>query len=1197
MRSLTAPLAQCSEYNQILDALSQSPDESGRMPSVMAEGCQSSQMLHMMYALTREERLAAHARLRLIITWSEKRAREIQEEYSFYDRNTSLFPAKDLIFYQADLRGREIETQRIRCLRRIMEGRPLTMVTTFSALMTPQIPIESLKGSLLTIARHGMLSEETIAERLVAMGYEKTHQVEGPGQFSIRGDIVDIFDLTEDNPYRIELFDDEVDSIRSFDISSQRSIEQLSEVSVYPATEMIISRTRLDDGFERIRSECARTVDVLRGQHNMEAASRLGDEMSSLEENARTWNDYTRLEGYIHYFYPRTDSILSIFDENRTIVLLDEPQHIREHAEATWKEFRESMTGRVEKGYVLPGQMELLRTPQEILSMMSRYRRLSMALLAGSGAEEFADASFSTVMKVRAVAPYNRSFEALEKDLKSFRLQKFRVVIISASRTRAKRLAQDLTERGLTTFYSENPDRVLEPGEIMTYYGHVSQGFEYVGLGFVVIAETDIFGAQRVRKKKKKYSGESIQNFADLKPGDYVVHEDHGIGIYRGVEKIEVDHIAKDYIRIEYGGGGTLFILPTEMNVLQKYSAAGEVKPKLNKLGTQEWTNTRAKVSSAVEEVAQDLVELYAKRQALKGHAFGEDTVWQKEFEEMFPYEETEDQLTAIEDTKRDMESSRIMDRLICGDVGFGKTEIAIRAAFKAVQDGFQVAVLVPTTILAQQHFNTFQERMKEYPVNIGMLSRFRSDAENRKTIEGLKSGRIDIVVGTHKLLAKNVLFKALGLLIVDEEQRFGVSHKEKIKKLKENVDVLTLTATPIPRTLHMSLVGIRDMSVLEQAPQDRMPVQTYVMEYDEEMVREAIVRELSRKGQVYYVYNRVNDIDDVAARVQKMVPEARVASAHGQMAEAELEKIMFDFIRGEIDVLVSTTIIETGLDIPNVNTIIIHDSDRMGLSQLYQLRGRVGRASRSSYAFLMYRKDKMLKEVAEKRLSAIREFTELGSGFRIAMRDLEIRGAGSVLGRAQHGHMAAVGYDLYCKLLDMAVRKAKGTAAPKEKNVTVNLSADAFIPAGYIPNEVQKLDIYKKISSVASLEDCDDVRDELRDRFGEKIPAPAENLLRIALIRAVAGRLDIAEITGGDGLVRVVMAKDANILVGNIPRLLKQSKNKLQFFPKGAAKGEHAGWPYFNMEYEMTGILVRDEEILLQSIENLLVDIASTLR
>lgn len=1190
MRTLTEPLQEAQEYKTLVEVLAKPKAKA------LADGCVPSQKLHLMDALSRENALSSFARFRLIVTSSDKRVREIRDEYLFYDRNTVIFPAKDLIFYQADLRGRELEKERIRCLRRLVEGRPTTVVTTFAALMTPQVPLSAWKSNVLQLEKRQTYSLEELSRKLVRMGYEKNFQVDAPGQFAVRGDIVDVFDLTEENPYRVEFFDEEVDSIRSFDLETQRSIEPMELVKIYPATELILSDARLSDGIDRIREEEKKTEEALRSQGHMEAAHRLSEGIGELCEAALEYRDFGGLEGYIHYFYPQTDSFLEMFPEEHSMIFLDEPVHLREEGEAVELEFRESMISRSEKGYVLPGQMQLVCSAALTASRMNDYRCLGLTALAAGDSFFLPECIVS--VHARSVPAYNKSFDTLVSDLKKYKLQKYRIVIISASRTRAKRLAGDLTERGLTSFYSENPDRILGDGEIMTYYGNIAHGFEYPQIRFIVIAETDIFGpARKTKKVKRHYDGESIRDFAELKVGDYVVHEDHGIGVYRGVEKIEVDGIAKDYIKIEYGGGGTLYILPGELKSLQKYASQDAAKPKLNKLGTQEWTSTRNKVKGAVEEVAQDLVELYAKRQAMKGHRFSPDTVWQREFEEMFPYEETQDQLNAIEDTKHDMESDKIMDRLICGDVGYGKTEIAIRAAFKAVQDGLQVAVLVPTTILAQQHFNTFTERMKEYPVCVEMMSRFRTAAEQKKTKEGLESGRVDIVIGTHRILSKDVKFKRLGLLVVDEEQRFGVTHKEKIKKLRENVDVLTLSATPIPRTLHMSLIGIRDMSVLEEAPQDRVSIQTYVMEYNEEMVREAILRELSRGGQVYYVYNRVNDIAEVAGRLQQQVPEARISFAHGQMNESELEKIMYDFISGGIDVLVSTTIIETGLDISNVNTIIIHDSDRMGLSQLYQLRGRVGRSNRTAYAFLMYKKDKMLKEVAEKRLAAIREFTDLGSGFRIAMRDLEIRGAGSVLGRAQHGHMTAVGYDLYCKMLDTAVKHAKGLPVPKEKNTFVNLSADAFIPDSYIMNEAQKLDIYKKIAAVASLEDCDDIRDELRDRFGEKIPASAENLLRIALIRSIAGKLDMAEIVGGDGSIRVTMNKDAAVQVAGIPRFLAKYQGRLQFSPKGQAKGELKGQPYFTLRYAQTGVTTRDEEALLAQTEGFLVNFSEILR
>ncbi|NLJ97185.1 MAG: transcription-repair coupling factor, partial [Clostridiales bacterium] len=649
------------------------------------------------------------------------------------------------------------------------------------------------------------------------------------------------------------------------------------------------------------------------------------------------------------------------------------------------------------------------------------------------------------------------------------------------------------------------------------------------------------------------YEGKQIQSFTDLTPGDYVVHENHGLGVYKGIEKIEVDKVTKDYIKIEYGDGGVLYILATGLDVIQKYASGDGRKPKLNKLNSVEWKNTKNRVKGAVKEIARELVELYANRQERKGFQYSKDTVWQREFEEAFPYEETDDQLRAIAATKKDMESNRIMDRLICGDVGYGKTEIAIRAAFKAVSDGKQVVFLVPTTILAQQHYNTLVQRMMDFPISVDMLSRFRSAAEQRKTIERLKKGSLDIVVGTHRVLSKDVIFKNLGLLVVDEEQRFGVTHKEKIKQLKKDVDVLTLTATPIPRTLHMSLVGIRDMSILDEPPVDRMPIQTYVLEHNDEIIREAISRELARGGQVYYVFNRVNGIEDIAGSVSQLVPEANVAVAHGQMNERTLEKIMYDFISGEIDVLVSTTIIETGLDISNVNTMIIDDADRLGLSQLYQLRGRVGRSNRTAYAFLMYRRDKMLKEIAEKRLHAIKEFTELGSGFKIAMRDLEIRGAGNLLGAQQSGHMEAVGYDLYCKMLNEAIKALQGEELDEDNfETTVDMDMDAFIPATYIKNEIQKLDIYKRIAGIENEDELMDMQEELVDRYGD-LPHAVNNLLNIALIKSMCHKVYINALTQKDYEVKLLMYPKAKINAAAIPALLNQYPKSLKFYAQPA--------------------------------------------
>ena len=810
----------------------------------------------------------------------------------------------------------------------------------------------------------------------------------------------------------------------------------------------------------------------------------------------------------------------------------------------------EAQKQRLESGYDLEEEEAKIFPVTEILKKINCYSSIGFCALGmkckGLEVRE------SYEIQAKSVNPYNNSFEMLTQDLKRLKRNGYRVILLSGSRTRAKRLAEDLRDYNLSSYYSEDLDREVKPGEIMTAYGYIAEGYEYPMLKFTVIAESDIFGKRKKKKKRKTYEGRKIQSFSELKPGDYVVHENHGVGVYQGIEKIVVDKISKDYMKISYAQGGNLYIPATQLDLIQKYASADAKKPKLNKLGTQEWNRTKTKVRGAVKEIARDLVKLYAARQEQDGYVYGEDTVWQREFEEMFPFEETEDQMMAIEAVKKDMESHKIMDRLVCGDVGFGKTEVAIRAAFKAVQESKQVVYLVPTTILAQQHYRTFVQRMKDFPVRIDLMCRFRTPAQQKKTVEDAKKGLVDIIIGTHRVLSEDMKFKDLGLLIIDEEQRFGVQHKEKIKKLKENVDVLTLTATPIPRTLHMSLIGIRDMSVLEEAPNDRMPIQTYVMEYNDEMVREAIERECARQGQVYYVYNRVEDIDEVAGHVQKLVPDLTVAYAHGQMREHELERIMYDFINGEIDVLVSTTIIETGLDISNANTMIIHDADRLGLSQLYQLRGRVGRSNRMAYAFLLYRRDKMLKEVAEKRLAAIREFTDLGSGFKIAMRDLEIRGAGNLLGAEQHGHMEAVGYDLYCKMLNEAVKQLKGEMEEEETfTTTMDLNVDAFIPASYIPNEYQKLDVYKRIAAIENREEMEDMTEELIDRFGD-IPKKVEKLLEVAALKAQAHQLYVTAVEQKGEVYTFTMYEKAKVHPERIPKLIEDFRGELTFKADG---------------------------------------------
>ena len=1072
MKAFLTPLQGLAEFEQIKE---KSKTNKGIL---QVSGCMESQKSHLMYGLS------GIAPYRLILAEDERRAREIYEDYRFYDRKVYSYPAKDLLFFQADIHGNLLIRQRMKVIKALLEEKELTVVTSIDGCMDFLESLEKIKEQLIHYESDSTVDIEQLKNQLVALGYERVGQVEMPGQFSVRGGIVDIYCLTEENPWRIELWGDEIDSIRSFDPESQRSLENLEELTIYPAVEHI-------------------------GDKDMV-------------------------------------SFLDYFPEERTIIFLDEPNRLTEKGGAVEEEYRQSRMHREEKGSRnLPENW--LCSFEQLQKELNKRNCISVCALEPKQAGWKVREKF--YLEVKSISAYNNSFELLVKDLHQYKKQGYRIALLSGSRTRAERLAKDLQEEGLAAFYGQDYDREICPGEIMVGYGHAKKGFEYPLIKFAVMTESDIFGQEQKKKKKKKnYSGSRIQDFAELSIGDFVVHEKHGLGIYRGIEKVEVDRIVKDYIKIEYRGGSNLYIPATQLDCLQKYSGADAAKaPKLNKLGTQEWNKTKSKVRGAVKNIAKELVELYAVRQEKEGYVCGPDTVWQREFEEMFPYEETEDQLSAIEDAKRDMESTRIMDRLICGDVGYGKTEVALRAAFKEVQESRQVAYLAPTTILAQQIYNTFVQRMKEFPVRVELLCRFRTPAQQKKAIEDLKKGQVDVIIGTHRILSKDVQFKNLGLLIVDEEQRFGVTHKEKIKQLKKDVDVLTLTATPIPRTLHMSLIGIRDMSVLEEPPMDRMPIQTYVMEYDEETVREAINRELRRGGQVYYVYNRVTDIADVALRIAKLVPDARVDFAHGQMSERELENVMYSFVNGDIDVLVSTTIIETGLDISNVNTMIIHDSDRYGLSQLYQLRGRIGRSNRTAYAFLMYRKNVMLKETAEKRLAAIREYTDLGSGFKIAMRDLELRGAGNLLGAQQHGHMNAVGYDLYCKMLNEAVKEAKGIHTMEDFETSVDLNVDAYIPDSYISNEFQKLDIYKRIAGIETQQDYDDMLEELLDRFGEPGKVVL-NLLAIAKLKAIAHQGYVTEIKQTGKTVRFTLYEKARLNTEGFPALMQKYRRGLQF-------------------------------------------------
>ena len=1136
MKALSEPLEQLNSFIQVKEHL-----QAGKGP-VHISGTEGSDRVFVMNGC------AESADVRLVVTYDEERANRLYEDFRFYEKNVLIYPSKDVLFFSADIHGNAIVRRRMEIFKSLIEGERCTIVLTVDALLDKIPELSYIKSKIIPLKEGDILDVDEFKSRLVELGYEKTETVEGVGEFAIRGGIIDIFPLTEETPYRIDMWDDEIDTIRSFDVESQRSIERVESVNIYPATEMVLSKTRINKGIKAIEAELKPYEEKLRKSFRTEAAHRIKKEVAALKEQLTEFNGAIGVDGFVDYFYSKTMSLLDCIPADACI-LLDEPRRIKECADMYMGNFNSAMKSRLEGGYILPGQLELLYPYESIAEKFAARRTVLFSALYYK--DEIIPEVFHAEIEAKTVISYKNSFEALVADIERWKSKDYRIILISPSATRGRRLADNLMNVQVSCFFSEDKKRVLKDREMMITTGRLRSGFEFPDMKLAVISEGDIFTSRTAgkskNKKKSQYSGEVIKSYTDISVGDYVIHEKYGIGIYRGIEQVEVDNVYKDYITIEYAAGGKLYVLASEVDEIQKYSDKEGRRPKINKLGGGEWDKTRKRVKGHVAEVAKELVTLYAKRRDGKGHVYPADTVWQKEFEEMFPYEETEDQKNAINDTKKDMESTKIMDRLVCGDVGFGKTEVAIRAAFKAVSDSRQVAYLVPTTILAEQHYNTFKERMKDFPIEIRLLCRFCTPKEVRETIKDLKAGRVDIVIGTHRLLSKDVEFKQLGLLIIDEEQRFGVTHKEKIKQMKVNVDVLTLTATPIPRTLHMSLIGVRDMSILEEPPVDRRAIQTYVLEYDPELVREAIRRELARKGQVFYVYNRVNNIDEITRQVSGLVPEAVVEYAHGQMSERELEDIMLRFIKGEIDVLVSTTIIETGLDIPNANTMIIHDAENYGLSQLYQLRGRVGRSDRAAYAFLMYKKDKLIKETAEKRLKAIREFTDLGSGIKVSMKDLEIRGAGNLLGADQSGHMEAVGYDLYCKMLNDAIKKERGEEVEEHFDTTVKLPFDAFIPSTYVRNEFIKLDLYKRISQIMDGSDYDDLVDEMTDRFGD-LPKEVVNLMDVSLLKSRANKAYITSIVLNNTELSFGMYKDAKIDTDKIDHMLNGYFGKMRF-------------------------------------------------
>lgn len=1044
----------------------------------------------------------------LILTHNDVEAKNIFEDLNLYLPNVYYFPTKEVVFYNIDAISGDLRWERLKVLREMSKKGKKIIVASIESLAQKYIPFELYKKYTFKFKVGDTINLEDLNEKLIQCGYERMDVVEAKGQFSLRGGIMDIFPPFSSVPYRIELFGDEIDSIRSFNTESQRSIEKIKDVEVFPAKELILGRENISAATNSIEKDLNAVVNSLKLKKNKVAIEKISTiTKNNLEALKEKWN-FETIDSFLPYFYNNTSTFLDFIQDG--FIVIDDIQRCKGKLDSVYFEFEENYKNFLQLGNILPGQADLLIQRDELVDKLNGSNIITLNAIPRS----------TTMLAPRAIISftqitlhnYHGQLDLLIEDIKDKKARGFKTLILSGTRPRGERLVATLRDRGIESSYSDVLNE-LSFGQVAITFGNQLRGFEYPDLKVSVISDKEVFGEAKRKKTPKIKKGVSkINSFTELKIGDYVVHTNHGIGVYRGIKQLELDGHKKDYLQLSYESGDMLYVPVDQLDLVQKYIGQEGKNPKINKLGGNEWAKAKSKVKRSIEEIAEDLVKLYAMRATLKGYSFSKDTVWQKQFEEEFPYDETPDQLTAIEDIKKDMENDKPMDRLLCGDVGYGKTEVAIRAAFKAIMDGKQVAFLVPTTILAEQHYNNLVQRFSDFPVKVDMISRFRTPTQQKNTLKATNEGNIDILIGTHKLLQKDIHFKDLGLLIIDEEQRFGVAHKERLKEFKKNIDVVTLSATPIPRTLHMSLVGVRDISVIETPPEERYPIQTYVVEFNDQLIRDAIIRELNRGGQVYFVYNRVETIRDMASYIQKLVPEARVAVGHGQMSERELENVILGFVKNEYDILVSTTIIETGMDIPNVNTIIINDADKMGLSQLYQLRGRVGRSNRIAYAYLTYKKDKILTEVAEKRLKAIKEFTELGSGFKIAMKDLEIRGAGNMMGSAQHGHMAAIGYDLYCRMLEDMVKLIKGEIEKEPIETTIELKVDAYIPGTYISDEMQKIEVYKKIASINSKEDMLEVQDELIDRFSD-IPDSVISLINIAYIRSIGKMLGIEEI------------------------------------------------------------------------------------
>ncbi len=1065
----------------------------------------------------------------LVITYNEIQAQKILKDIKYFTDKVYYLPKKEIVTYDYVAESKDLPYERIETLNKMQEMRTGVVITTIEAVLQKMISKKALYKNTLNFKVGDSENLETIKQKLVELGYVRCDLIEGRGQFSVRGGIVDI-SVNEKEGVRLEFWGDEIDSIRYFNVVSQRSTENIDKITIYPAHEYI-----LESNIE----------DVITNIRNTIYSEKLQETIEQDIELIKAGNYISKIDRYLNSFYTEQDTILDYITD-KYLVFLDEQSKIEQRTINVNKDSQNIIQLLIDKEKIVPEALKNICNFNQFEDKLNGKQIIYIEKLDNE--VKIQAEKYKWIYKERNFS--KSEIEILFKELLKAQEEKKRIYILAETKEKAKKICSLLNEKEIINKYEENLNQTIivknTESLVTVSVGKLSSGFECFDTNQLVITSQELIeGEKRKTYKSSAFKeGEKVV-YADLKIGDYVVHKNYGIGIFIGVNTITADGTTKDYIKLKYYGDDVLYVPTNQLDSVRKYVGGDEGGLKVNKLGTKEWLNTKAKVKKNLRQVAKELIELYAKREKSKGYAFPADTPWQTQFEDSFPYQETDDQLRCIDEVKKDMENSKPMDRLLCGDVGYGKTEVAIRAAFKAVMGGKQVAYLAPTTVLAEQQYKEFKERMTNFGIRVEVLNRFKTKKQQTEIINKLKLGEVDIVVGTHRILSKDVEFKDLGLLIIDEEHRFGVKDKEKIKQYKATIDVLTMTATPIPRTLHMSIVGVRDMSVIYEPPYNRKPVQTYVLEYDQEVIKEAITRELERNGQVFYLFNNVERIIQKADEISNLVPEAKVVYAHGQMTGHEIENIMEEFIEGKTNVLVCTTILESGIDIPNANTIIVENADRMGLAQLYQIRGRVGRSDRQGYAYITYKRDKLLSEIADKRLKAIKEFTEFGSGFKIAMRDLEIRGAGSLLGEIQSGHLEQVGYDTYCNLLDEVVKEMQGEEVKPEIDVQIDLDATCYIPDEYISDSSQKIEIYQDIALCKNEEDIQNVIDEMIDRFGN-MPSEIENLIEIARIKILCKKLNISKVQGKHSFaVFTFELGEFNI---DVNELAKNYRNRIKF-------------------------------------------------